>query len=75
MRYVSSEPKPRIPQSRYAPLEAVLTPEMRYIIERWGNADDGNADTLLFKFATGRGICIRELNNLSARLLNAAISS
>ena len=35
-------------------IRAVLTPEMRYIIERWGNADDGNADTLLFKFATGR---------------------
>ena len=30
-------------------IRAVLTPEMRYIIERWGNAD-----TLLFKFATGR---------------------
>ena len=27
---------------------------MRNIIERWGNADDGNPDTLLFKFATGK---------------------
>jgi hypothetical protein len=26
---------------------------MRNIIERWGNADDGNPDTLLFKFVTG----------------------
>ena len=33
-------------------IRAVLTPEMRNIIERWGNADDGNPDTLLFKFAT-----------------------
>uniref|UniRef100_UPI004056A0C3 phage integrase SAM-like domain-containing protein n=1 Tax=Alistipes sp. TaxID=1872444 RepID=UPI004056A0C3 len=35
-------------------IRAVLTPEMRNIIERWGNADDGNPDTLLFKFATGK---------------------
>ena len=36
-------------------IRAVLTPEMRNIIERWGNADDGNPDTLLFKFANNNG--------------------
>lgn len=34
-------------------IRAVLTPEMRKIIDRWGNPDDGNPGTLLFKFATG----------------------
>lgn len=34
-------------------IRAVLTPEMRKIINRWGNPDNGNPDTLLFKFATG----------------------
>lgn len=32
-------------------IRAVLTPEMRDIIKRWGNPDDGNPDTFLFKYA------------------------
>lgn len=32
---------------------AVLVPEMKNIICRWGNPDDGSPDTLLFKFAEG----------------------
>lgn len=29
----------------------MLTPEMQDIIKRWGNPDDGNPDTFLFKYA------------------------
>ena len=32
-------------------IRAVLTPEMRDIIKRWGNPDEGNPDTFLFKYA------------------------
>ena len=32
-------------------IRAVLTPEMRDIIKRWGNPDDGKPDTFLFKYA------------------------
>ena len=32
-------------------IRAVLTPEMREIIKRWGNPDDGKPDTFLFKYA------------------------
>ena len=35
-------------------IRAVLTPEMRKIMDRWGNPDDGNPGTLIFKFATGK---------------------
>ena len=35
-------------------IHAVLTPEMQKIMDRWGNPNDGNPDTLIFKFATGR---------------------
>ena len=39
---------------RVRTIRAVLTPEMRRIIDRWGNPDDGNPGTLIFKFATGK---------------------
>ena len=35
-------------------IRAVLTPEMRKIMDRWGNPEDGNPGTLIFKFATGK---------------------
>lgn len=35
--------------SRY--IKAVFTPEMRRIVDRWGNRYDGNPDTYLFRYA------------------------
>lgn len=49
-------------------IRAVLTPEMQKIIDRWGNPNDGNPETPLFKFATGKEDSIK-----TARLVLLAI--
>lgn len=35
-------------------IKAIFTPEMRQIVEKWGNRNDGNPETYLFRYA---GVC------------------
>lgn len=48
--FVRSKTKGTMSETRQ--IRAVFTDEMHRIVARWGNADDGNPDTFLFRYAS-----------------------